>query len=119
MFSLILLNYLPYSVLLEYQIDFYFPVKIEQGLLLLLPLLIQLLYQPWEYLLRIVVLILVLYYAGQNWFDLIHLVFWRFVAGFYVALVWIFLVNKFKVKSIPVYSDVKELLESIKRKKKN
>ena len=68
--------------------------------------------------LRIIVLVLILYYFGQSWFDLIHLVFWRFVAGIYVALVWIFLVNKFKVKSIPVYSDVKELLKSIKSKKR-
>lgn len=67
--------------------------------------------------LRIIILILILYYAGQNWFDLIHLAFWRFVAGIYVALVWIFLVNKLKVKNIPVYSDVKELLKHIKPKK--
>jgi len=68
--------------------------------------------------LRIIILILVLYYVGQNWFDLIHLAFWRFVAGIYVALVWIFLVNKLKVKSIPVYSDVKYLLKFVKGKKR-
>ena len=67
--------------------------------------------------LRIIILILVLVNLGSNWFDLIHLAFWRFVAGIYVALVWIFLVNKLKIKSIPVYSDVKELLRLRKPKK--
>ena len=68
--------------------------------------------------LRIIILILVLLYAGQNWFDIIHLTFWWFVGGIYIAIVWIFLTKKLKIKTIPVYSDIKELWKSIHKSKK-
>ena len=63
--------------------------------------------------LRIDLLIFVLLEFGSDLFDKIHLVFWNFISGLYVAFVWIFLVKKFKVKSIPVVSDVKELYKRI------
>ena len=44
-----------------------------------------------------------------HWFNIVHLAFWYFLTGIFVALVWIFLVVHFKVKNIPVYSDIKAL----------
>jgi len=64
--------------------------------------------------LRIIILIIILLEMGKNWFDLIHLIFWWFVAGIYIAIVWIFLTKKFKIKTIPVYSDIKALLKKRK-----
>ena len=58
---------------------------------------------------RIDLLIILFLEAGKMYFDFIHMVFWKFIAGIYVALVWIFLSKRFKIKTIPFYSDLKEL----------
>ena len=68
---------------------------------------------------RVDALLYILVECGENWFKKIHIFFWHFVSSIYVAAVWIFLSYKFKVKSIPIYSDFKFLLEkSIFGKKK-
>ena len=59
--------------------------------------------------LRVVILIVLSTEFGKNYFDAVHLIFWNFVSGVYVAFVWIFLVKKFKVDKIPFYSDLKYL----------
>ncbi len=58
---------------------------------------------------RVEILIIALVEYGKTLFDSIHLIFWRFVSVVYVFFVWILLIKKYKVKSIPVYSDLKEL----------
>jgi len=59
--------------------------------------------------LRIIVLILVGINYGEKWFELIHLTFWYGVSGVYVALVWILMIYLFKIKNIPIYTDIKYL----------
>jgi len=66
---------------------------------------------------RIDLLLVVLVEFGSNWFDKLHLLFWDFVSGVYVAFVWIYLVKRYKVKSIPIYSDIRELYRGIKPKR--
>ncbi len=63
--------------------------------------------------LRIDLLIFVLMEFGSDLFEKMHMVFWNFVSGVYVAMVWIYLVKKFKVKNIPIVSDIKELHKRI------
>jgi len=63
---------------------------------------------------RIDLLLFILVKFGDNMFDKVHLLFWNFVSGVYVAFVWIFLVEKFKIQEIPIISDVKELYKRIK-----
>ena len=60
-------------------------------------------------LLRIFILIFVTVNYGFYWFEIIHLAFWKFVSGIYIALVWILLVRYYKIKSVPVYDDIKYL----------
>ena len=60
---------------------------------------------------RIAILALVSINFGFDVFDKIHMAFWNLFSGAYVALVWIFLVLKFKIKSIPIYDDAKYLYE--------
>lgn len=55
---------------------------------------------------RIFLLILIGFKFGFHWFNLVHLAFWNFVSGIYVALVWIFLVKYYKIYSIPIYDDI-------------
>ena len=58
---------------------------------------------------RILLLIFVYLNFGKNYFDAIHLIFWHIISTIFVAFVWIFLVEKYKIKSIPIYSDLKSL----------
>tara|TARA_Y100000310_G_scaffold334123_1_gene413110 strand:- start:1908 stop:2453 length:546 start_codon:yes stop_codon:yes gene_type:complete len=71
---------------------------------------------------RIDMMILLLKYYGSDLFDTLHLFVWKFVSTFYVVIVWVFLVNKFKIKEIPIYSDIKFLYEKslfFKKSRKN
>jgi len=66
---------------------------------------------------RIVLLIVVYLESGVKWFETLHLFIWKFVASVFVVLLWIWLTNKFKIKTIPVYSDLMELSNLSKKKK--
>lgn len=57
--------------------------------------------------LRIIILILLALHFDQAWFDAVHLLFWKFISGVYVAGVWFFLVYVYKIRSIPLYDDIK------------
>lgn len=63
--------------------------------------------------LRTVLLSVILVEFGSNLFEDVHLLFWNFVSGAYVAFVWIFLVFRFKIKEIPIYGDLKYLYKRI------
>jgi len=63
--------------------------------------------------LRIDLLIFILMEFGSDLFEKTHMIFWNFVSGVYVAIVWIYLVKKFKVENIPLISDIKELYKRI------
>jgi len=64
---------------------------------------------------RIEVLIYVLMKYGSDLFRAARESFWLFISGVYVAIVWLFLAWKFKIKAIPVYSDLKYLFEKLKK----
>ena len=64
---------------------------------------------------RIDILIFIFLEYGKNIFERFHLFIWEFISSIYVALVWIFLVKKFKIKTIPVYSDIKYLIKNIRK----
>lgn len=68
--------------------------------------------------LRITLLIIMVLNLGLDWFNAIHLTFWYIVSSLYVFLVWIFLIRLYKVKNIPVFSDLVYLTKIIARKKK-
>lgn len=63
---------------------------------------------------RIEVLFYLLFNVGKNYFETLHLLIWKVLSSVYVAAVWIFLTWKFKIKGIPVMSDFKYVLKSIK-----
>ncbi len=56
--------------------------------------------------LRIILIAFILNNFSVNLFSAIHFYLWNFVSGIYVALVWIFLAYRFKVRNIPVYDDL-------------
>lgn len=57
--------------------------------------------------------------SSRSSFELIHWISWHFISTIFVIGIWIFLVKYFKIKSIPVYSDLKYLfkLTGLKKKK--
>ncbi|MBI2671386.1 pacearchaeosortase [Candidatus Woesearchaeota archaeon] len=65
-------------------------------------------------LIRIFLLAVLLIESGIKLFNTFHLFFWQVFSTIFVLLLWIFLTKYFKVKTIPVYSDYKELLNKIK-----
>jgi exosortase/archaeosortase family protein len=68
-------------------------------------------------LLRITLLVMAVVNMGLNWFNAIHMLFWYIISTFYVLLIWIFLIRFYKVKNIPIYSDIKYLLSELRKKK--
>ena len=69
-------------------------------------------------LIRILVIVLILIYFGKNWFDTFHLFFWDVLGTVYIFFVWIILIKWFKIKSIPVYDDLRELYKMVFPKKR-
>lgn len=55
---------------------------------------------------RIIILILVYINFGQDYFNTIHLIYWHIISTVFVAVVWIFLVEYYKIKSIPLWDDI-------------
>ena len=58
---------------------------------------------------RIESLIIVLINGGKNYFETLHLLIWKVLSSIFVALVWIFLIKRYKIKSIPLISDFKQI----------
>ena len=51
-------------------------------------------------------------------FNTVHLFTWYFITTAFVIIIWFVAVKLFKIKGIPVYSDVKFILTNTKRKTK-
>lgn len=66
---------------------------------------------------RINILAYILTKFGADWFEYFHLFFWKVVSTAFVAVTWVFLIKTFKVKEIPVYSDIKYIIKLIKKGK--
>lgn len=58
---------------------------------------------------RIESLMLILINGGKNYFETLHLFIWKVLSSIFVAFVWIFLIKRYKIKSIPLISDYKSL----------
>lgn len=63
---------------------------------------------------RILLLTLILDKYGINYFEHLHLFFWSIISSIIVALIWILFVKRYKIRSIPIYSDIKYLLKKTK-----
>lgn len=63
---------------------------------------------------RIVVLVEVLYAYGTDLFSAVHLTFWLLMSSVFVALVWIVLIKKFRVESVPAYDDLRRVYRTLR-----
>lgn len=61
-------------------------------------------------------LLSIIAFSGSPLFDITHKIFWYALSTVFVVGIWLLLVKKFKVKEIPLYSDLKFLYNnSIKK----
>tara|TARA_Y100000310_G_scaffold345610_1_gene467284 strand:+ start:5349 stop:5843 length:495 start_codon:yes stop_codon:yes gene_type:complete len=61
---------------------------------------------------RILILMLA-YNVNEAFFNTLHLLFWHILSTVFVVLIWLALTKLYKIKSIPIYSDIKYLLKKI------
>lgn len=61
---------------------------------------------------RIDILVIALIESGSDLFNKLHLLFWKILSTIFVVVLWIFLTKIYKIKSIPVYTDIKKLLRN-------
>ena len=68
---------------------------------------------------RIFILMVLNLELGHSYFEAVHLIFWNFMSGIFIFLIWIFLVKKFKAGGIPFLSDIRFLFDNslLKRNK--
>jgi len=64
---------------------------------------------------RLTILIIIFLNFNINYFETLHLFFWKFLSTIYVVFIWIFLTWLFKIKTIPLYSDLKYLIKIMKK----
>lgn len=63
-----------------------------------------------------IVIFSILFYNSFEYFDFTHKLFWYFISTIFIVGIWFLTIKIFKIKEIPVYSDVMVLLKEIKRK---
>ncbi|MFH1065562.1 MAG: pacearchaeosortase [Nanoarchaeota archaeon] len=63
-------------------------------------------------------LLLLTYFRLETAFDTIHLFVWKFMSTAFVVLLWLGLARLYKVKAIPVYSDLRHIACMIKLSRK-
>src|SRR3989344_6427380 len=54
-----------------------------------------------------IVFLSIIFVEGYLWFDIIHKFFWYFLSTLFIVAIWFAEVKLFKIKEIPVYSDLK------------
>jgi exosortase/archaeosortase family protein len=64
-------------------------------------------------------ILFMVYIYGFVYFDTIHWFFWYFISTFFVFMLWVIAVSLFKIKNIPIYSDLTSILSSFRIKKKS
>src|SRR3989344_909424 len=62
-------------------------------------------------------LLAVLLVNNSQFFDFTHKLFWYILSTLFVVIIWFFTAYLFKIKQIPVYSDIKYLIDNIKKRK--
>jgi exosortase/archaeosortase family protein len=54
---------------------------------------------------------------GSTHFQAIHWIIWHLISTLFVVATWFITIKIYKIKSIPVYNDIKLLINSIKKSK--
>ena len=71
------------------------------------------------FILNIIRIIILALASSSTYFEITHILFWYFISIIFVVVIWLALVKKFKIKSVPAYSDIKFLHKLIHYPKKS
>ncbi len=71
------------------------------------------------FVLNIIRILILVPMINTPYFETVHWIFWHLVSTVFVVAVWFSVVRIYKIKSIPVYSDLKYLKSLIKPVKKS
>lgn len=63
-----------------------------------------------------ILIFLALFAYGFSYFDITHILTWYFGSTLMVVLIWFFSVWIFKIKEIPVYSDIRRIMRDVVKK---
>ncbi|MAH43475.1 hypothetical protein CL614_07220 [archaeon] len=69
------------------------------------------------FILNIIRIIILTLTSNSLYFELTHLIFWYLISTIFVVAIWIAVIKIFKIKQIPVYSDIK-FVANLRNKKK-
>ncbi|MFH1358943.1 MAG: pacearchaeosortase [archaeon] len=58
----------------------------------------------------------IMYHESVPYFDFTHKLFWYALSTVFVVGIWFYMVKKFKIKEIPVYTDFNFFIKNIKKK---
>ena len=70
------------------------------------------------FVLNILRILILIPFANEPYFEALHWVFWHVVSTIFVVAVWLFIIYFFKIKTVPIYSDIKVLWRLAMPKKK-
>lgn len=59
-------------------------------------------------------IVLMSFFIGYPYFEEIHMFFWRFLSTLFVIFLWFLIAYIFKIKDIPIYTDIKFLIKKIR-----
>lgn len=65
--------------------------------------------------LNIIRILILVPMTGANYFSVIHWIFWHLISIVFVVSIWFYAVKIYKIKSVPIYSDLKYLMGLIKK----
>lgn len=68
------------------------------------------------FILNLARIILLFSIFDQTYFAVVHWIFWHLISTVFVVGIWLFIVKINKIKSVPIYSDLKYLLKIIGNK---
>lgn len=60
-------------------------------------------------------LLLLFFFNVSSAYSTLHLLFWKFLSTLFVFLLWIMMTKRFKIRNVPIYSDLKYILSKFKR----
>jgi hypothetical protein len=66
--------------------------------------------------LNIIRILILIPMASAAYFAVVHWIFWHLISTLFVVGIWIFIIRTYKIKTIPIYSDIKYIRSLIKTK---
>ena len=67
------------------------------------------------FILNILRILILIPMAGTAYFETAHWIFWHIISTIFVVAIWFSVVKIYKIKSIPIYSDIKYIKKLIKQ----